>query len=499
MVNYIRRYKDPLMIIVTLMVIVAFSTWAPNLNPRAQRNQPAAVIHGKPVSKETWEREERRMKVHARMGGAYSGALDPGFMFRTISRAGVENSLLFETEADALGITATEAEMTTQLNHAFRGGDGKFEPAHYEMFVRDTLQPEGFIKADIDLFLRREVRVRKAAGLIASMVPPTPNDVKQQFLRDSLITEASYVAVKGDDLRKDIKVTDDEIKQRYETKKDILKVPEKRKVRFAEFVLPAAADGKPPETSNRTEQLQKLADAAYDFAGALVQPGANFDELAKKAGVKVGETAEFFTRDEGLVEIEKSPKAAEAAFELTKEKPYSAHISLQNGTYVLALKEIKPPEQMTIEKARTQLENELKEEKVDTALRARAEEIRKKLVEARKAGKSFSDAAQSAGLKSEPFPAFSPMQPPPANAGYGQIIPAYARKLAPGEISEVIATPGAAIIVHVDQRPAVDEKGIEAAKTRIAAGIEARRMGPAFTAWLADRRRAAGLKEMSQR
>jgi hypothetical protein len=87
------------------------------------------------------------------------------------------------------------------------------------------------------------------------------------------------------------------------------------------------------------------------------------------------------------------------------------------------------------------------------------------------------------------------MQPPPPGTPYSNVVPNAARKLAPGEISEVIIDKGAALIVHVDQRPVVDEKGMEEAKSQITAGLEGARMGIAFEAWLAERRAAAGLKD----
>jgi peptidyl-prolyl cis-trans isomerase D len=502
MVNILRRYKQPLMIIVTIFVVVTFAWWGPSRPDSTGRNNQVTVIRGKPVTLEMWQREARRMRVLSQMGGAYAVALDPRSRFGQMSRAGIENSLLFDEEADALGVVATEEEVKKQVEElpAFMGADGRFDPARFDMFVERVLNPEGFNKSQIEPFLSSEVRIRKVAQLLASTVPVTPVEVKQSFLRQRLTTEASYVVVKGDELRKEQKVTEEEIKKRYDVKKDFLKTTEQRKVRFAAFSLPPLPEPKPGEAkpadeSKRTEQLQQLANTAYDFASAIVQPGANFDELAKKAGATVGETAAFFGRDAGPAEIEGSVKAAEAAFELTKEKPYSRHISLLKGTYVLALKEIKPPEQLTLEQARKQIEEELLNEKTDTAMRAKAGELRGKLVEARKAGKSFADAAKSLGLTAEPFPAVSAMQPPPPGTPYSNVVPNAARKLAPGEISEVIIDKGAALIVHVDQRPVVDEKGMEEAKSQITAGLEGARMGIAFEAWLAERRAAAGLKD----
>jgi peptidyl-prolyl cis-trans isomerase D len=442
------------------------------------------------------------MQIHARLGGAYSGLMDPGSFMGKISPAGVENSLLFEGEAAALGVTATVEEIQQQLTstRAFLGPDGKFDTNRFEFIAQQVLMPEGFSKTQIDQFLSAEVRARKIAALLASTMPPTPAEIKAEFIRSRLTTEASYVEIKAADFRAAQKVTEDEIKARYEKDKEFLKSPEKRKVRFAAFTLAPsaeakpAADGKPEETAKKTEELQKLANAAYDFATALQKPGVNFDEAAKAAGATVGETKEFFASDAGPAELEGSAEAAGAAFELTKDKPYSKHIPLEKGTYVLAFKETKAPEQLPLDTVRKKLEDELIGEKADAAMTAKAIEARAKIAEARKGGKSFEEAATALGLKTVAFPAFSMMMDMPPGTPYAEVVRNAASRLAPGELSEVVPTAGASLIVHVDNRPAVDEKGMQEATASIAEELQGGRQMVAFQAWLADRREAAGLK-----
>ena len=498
MVSILRKFSQPIMIMVTALVIITFVWWTPSWYAKSGSSGPATVMRGKPVSLEAWEHEKRLLQVHARLGGEYFGFMDPGSRFGNSSPAGmvVENSLLFEGEANALGITASQTEIEQQLaeTRAFLGPDGKFDANRFEFFVQRALIPEGFSKAQIEQFLIAEVRARKIAALLASTIPPVPSEIKDEFLRERLTTEASYVVFKAEDFRSAQKVTEDEIKKHYEARTDLLKSPEKRKVRFAAFTLAPTADGKPMEEVKKTEELQKLANAAYDFASALQKPGVNFDQAAKEAGATVGETAEFFAREAGPAELEGSAIAAEAAFELTKEKPFSKHLALEKGTYVLALKETKEPEQLPLDKVRKQLEDELIGQKADAAMTAKATEIRAKLVEARRGAKSFAEAAQPLGIKAVAFPAFSMMQRVPPDTAYAQPIQIAARKLAPGEVSEVVPTAGAALIVHVDQRPPVDEKGMAEATANITEGIQYSRQMVAFAAWLADRREAAGLK-----
>lgn len=496
MVNILRKFSQPLMVTFTVLTIVAFAGWGPSGWGKSGKSAPAVILRGKPVNQETWHREGRVLAIHARLGSAYAQLMEPGSMYGRITPEGVENSLLFEGEAAALGITASQQEIEQQLSEtrAFAGPDGKFDNNRFEFVAQQVLNPDGFSKTEIDKFISSEVRARKIAALLASTIPPTPSEIKGEFIRSRLTTEASYVVLTAADFRPAQKVTDDEIKQRYEGKKEQLKSPEKRKVRFAAFTLAATPDGKPVEEAKKTEELQKLANDAYDFATALQKPGVNFDEAAKQAGATVGETAEFFTSEAGPSELEGSAVAAEAAFALTKDKPYSAHIPLAKGTYVLVFKEVKAPETLPLDKVRKQLEDELIGEKADTAMMEKARDTRGKLAEARKNAKSFAEAAQALGMKAVAFPAYSMMQRVPPGTAYAEIVQPAASKLAPGEISYVVPTAGAALIVHVDQRPAADEKGMEEATAQITQRIQGVREMMAFQAWLADRREAAGLK-----
>ncbi len=529
MVNILRRFSQPLMVFFTVLIIVAFAGWGPSWYNKSGRSAPAAVINGKSVTQEVFHQEARMLAIHARLGGAYSQLIDPvaaieaqrefqrnlrqGRFIRAeqkVTSEGVENSILFENEAAALGITASQQEIQDQLAQKFAGPDGKFDAHQFDAVVKGLLNPEGFSESQIATFISSDVRATKIADILAATIPPTPAEIKSEFIRERLITEASYVAFKAEDFRATQKVTEDEIKKRYEERKELLKSPEKRKVRFAAFVLPPEPEAKPEDAKKtdeqkeaaekkKTEALQKLADAAYDFSMALQKGTAKFDEGAKEAGATIGETAEFFTEDSAPKELEGSPAAADAAFALTKEKPYSTHIVLAKGTYVLALKEVQQPEVQPLDKLRKQLEDELIGIKADAAMTEKANDIRTKIAEARKNAKSFAEAADTLKVKAVPFPAYSQTQRIPPGTPFAELVMSAAAKLAPGEISQVIPGEGAALIVHVDQRPAVDEKDIKEATEQIAQRITGRRQMTAFYAWLADRREAAGLLPSKER
>jgi parvulin-like peptidyl-prolyl isomerase len=153
---------------------------------------------------------------------------------------------------------------------------------------------------------------------------------------------------------------------------------------------------------------------------------------------------------------------------------------------------ITPPQPKTFEQSRGDLASQLQSEKADEAMRKKAGEVHAKIVEAKKAGKSFTEACEAAGVKAEAYPAYSMMKQPPP--GSNTQVREVAAKLAPGDVSEFTPGDAGGVIVHVDQRPVVDEKSFEEQKANFATYTERARTESIFRDWLKERRRAAGLE-----
>ena len=525
MVNTLRRWSTPIMGFVTVIVIVTFVFWSGNGNDSMHGKAKVVDLYGKPINTETWQRQARRLAIFSRMGSEVFPVLDPMSRNGEPTPVGVGSLFIFDHEADSLGITVTDEEINKQLEESssFHGPDGKFDGQLCESFIQNFLTPQGYTKEQISLFLADEVRMKKMRDIIGSTVAATPEQVTDYIQQQHTSTEASYVAFKHADFRKDQKATDEELKKSYEEKKALLKTPELRKVRFAAFLMPPTPDGKPLDPKALTEQLQPLVEKAYELRQALAEPNAKFEELAAKAGATLGETKEFFGAENSPAEIEGSPAATAAAFQLTKEKPYSDHLTLKKGAYVLMLADTKAPEPKTFEAAKAQIETELLDTKADEAARKKATEVQAKIAEAQKAGKSFYQAAEALGLKAEPLPLFSTKVRPFGKNEYADEIMQAANNLAPGKVSEVVNADKDALLVNVDRRFTLDAETLDTDKSKIAAEIEGDsddtakfpaefraqiraqlpnqgyRLGlksRTFRIWLSDRSMAAGIGEL---
>jgi peptidyl-prolyl cis-trans isomerase D len=498
------------MVVIATLVIISFAYWGPSSYTKGRGGQVIYEVYGKKITQEEQARILNKMQVYGALGGGYYESLgtetqrnnpysrmpqpeDSHDYFDT-------NSIVFEHEADAMGITATAEEIQEELlrTPAFQA-DGKFDVSRVDGIVQHVLQPNGFSKENLETFLAGAVRIRKVQDLLKSTASVTPEEVRVSLLDRNLVTEASYVSLKKDDFSKGITVSDEDLKKRYEEKKEQLKTAELRKVRFVAFRVPptpAADPAKPapePDRAEQTKLLQKSVNAAYDFAQAI-KKGRKFDELAAEQKLTIEETPSF-TISEVPATLEASEEIGEAVFELKKESPVSAHLIGKKGAYVAMLPEagITEPKQKTLEECKVQLTSEIQSERADEAMRKKGEELQKKIVELKKAGKSFTEACEAAGVKAVAHPSYS--QSKPAQGQYSAQIQQAAVKLAPGDVSEFVPVNDGGLIVHLDQRLSGDEKSMEAEKLATANAMESYRGRSIFREWLKERRKAAGIPE----
>jgi peptidyl-prolyl cis-trans isomerase D len=320
-------------------------------------------------------------------------------------------------------------------------------------------------------------------------VQPTPAEVRAAYDLRSRKTEVSFVKLNREEFLQAAQVSDEDVKKLYEERKETLKTDEKRKVRYAAFTLDEA--GKALTGKERVEAMQKLADRAQEFAVAMAEPDAKFDEVAAKAEITPAETPEF-SPQEPPQELGGSREIARAAFGLTEKEPNSDALAAADGYYVMQLSAVIPARPLTFEEAQPKLAEQLKNERASEAMNLRATELRNKIQAELQARKSFADAATAAGAKAESFPPFTLAQPSLESPDAREIITASV-ELPEGQMSDFVPTAEGGLLVHVDKRhPAEDEQFTKEQQTLAESLGEAKREA-AFQDWLNERRAAANV------
>jgi peptidyl-prolyl cis-trans isomerase D len=493
MVHLFRRFQQPLLIMITILVIISFvALYNTSRFMDRQGGDHVGSIYGAPVTVTQAQKIVRKFEVADELH------LKDLLQALAIRRENAKENFLWNTfvlrhESEQLGIEPTEDEVVTAIQAlpVFQTR-GAYDSNIYNNFVLDALSKRGMSGADLEDIVRDDLRVKRIRTLLESTAPPSESELRTAFEGMYQKVDASVIYLKIDDFLASVKVSDDDLKKLYEERKIGLKTDELRKVKYVAFILPTT--DKPMEGPARVEALQKLEKDAEDFTIAMTEKDASFEAVAAKAGVKIQETPAY-SQAKPPAEFEKEPDVASAAFRLSKNQPNSDALSTDRGYYVVQLEEITPGRPLTFEEAKDRLADELKHERAQEAMNLKAAEIRNKIAAEMKAGKSFAEAAQAAaGVKPEPFPAFSAEDIAMgkfADKPDGTAVMQAATTLNPGETSMLIPTEKGGVIIHLDKREPIDEAKFKAEKSRVAEGVADLRATVLFQEWLKLRRAAA--------
>jgi hypothetical protein len=313
--------------------------------------------------------------------------------------------------------------------------------------------------------------------------------------------------VRTEDLAKDVQVTDDEISRYYEAQKAQLNTEEKRKVGFVTFGLDE--EQKKLTGKERVEVLQKLADRANDFNMALLEKGAQFEQVAAKFQMPITTTGEF-TKTQPDPLLTSNPQLSEVAFRLRPDEPNSDAVQVGDGFYVVHLLGVEPPRPLTLEEAKPKIADTLKQQRVQAMAAARGTQAAQTLRDALKSGTPLDAALAQTALPTEKIPPFALADAPamqmgpdgqpsaPNEAPDLQLIKGAVAEMNAGDVSEYLPTPTGGAIAVLERRDNPDPANYEQAKTTFSARFLRSRREMAFYEWLRERRREAGVPEAPQ-
>jgi peptidyl-prolyl cis-trans isomerase D len=495
MTNVLRRYQKPLMIGVTLVIIISFTFLSSQTDfANSSAGGKVATIYGRPVTYAQTQKLARRFDLGQELGMDDLVLSLSGRQPDKVRENFVWNSYVLRHEAAQLGIEPTDDEVLTAIQKmpAFQN-NGHYDSSRYTMINERLLGPRGFTPGDMEDLVRDDLRMRKIKAVLGSTVAPSETELRNVYAQSSQKTEASVVRLKLDDFVAATQVSDEDVKKSYEERKAGLKTDEKRKVKFAAFILPTTET--PLQGKDRAEALAKLQKQAEEFVISMTEKDAKFEDVAAKLGVKVEETPDF-ARNAPPAELGESREAAMMAFKLTKEQPNADPIGTNRGYYVMQLSSISPAREQTFDEAKQRVADELKRDRATEALNLKAIEIRNKIEAELKAGKSFADAAQAAGAKAEKFPAFSRMDPQMEPENSGEIM-SVASELDEKQLSTATPTQtGGSVIVYVEKRLPIDEEKFKADRAKVVESLTGFQKAVLFSEWIKLRRDAAGLQTL---
>jgi peptidyl-prolyl cis-trans isomerase D len=437
-------------------------------------------VGGLPVSLSEYQRAYNRQRQY--YSQLYQGRLDEN-MIRQLGLEGqVLESLvserLVELEAKRLGIAVSDDAVARAISTSPEFVEaGKFIGKDE---IRRRLDIKGQSEEDFEREMRQQLVSASLGSLVASGVQVSDAEVEREFRKRSEQLRLEYVQVDSARYKADVKPTDDEIKARFEAKKDSYKIPEKRVVSYV--VLDRAAlqpqvavtdrelevyyndhreDFRQQEEACASHILVKVrqGDAGEghtdDEAKALAQKladqlkaGGDFAAIAKKSSEDTGSAASG--GDLGCFQPGRMmPEFDEAVFAL-EPGATSGLVKSSLGYHVIRLASKKdatvPPFTQTKERIRALV--------LDRKMTELGEQKAQAVSGALSRGKSLEEAAKAQGLTVQKSAPFARGETPPGLASAGMAARAF--QLKPGEAEkEGFSLPqGAVFIALAEVQPA---------------------------------------------
>ena len=499
MINVLRKYQQPVMILITIIIIIAFGWFFTPGNRSKAAPDRKIQIYGRSYTQAELERKGLTFSV-----AMYAGLKDL-IIGLTLGNPNGEqagsdfivNSFVLDHEAKRLGITVDDSEVADAIEKLPRfQTNSAFDPEKYRLFEENVLRPKGFTAERLHELVRDQIRLQKLVTLLGGTVEVTPAEFRSEYV---LTHQKMHVALVPLDLatfKAAISPTEEEIKKVFTEREKTYTSPEKRTVRYVKIDLSEAE--KASKGKDLMDARQRLANRANDFGQDLLKEGASFEAVAKTYKLEV-KTAPEFSEAEPPADLETVPQAAATAFKLSEQEPLSDALPMGNGYCVLHLEKVTPSRQLTLEEAKPQVIDQIKTERAAAALTSKGNEVQAKITADLKAGKSFADAVKAAGQKVKDFPVFSLSEAQKlAEQPNAQEIVGNAVVLADGALSGWIPTANGGILVFLEKRDPIDEAQYQKdAATQIAA-LRERKGLITFLGWLQTRMQYANLQGAQQ-
>jgi len=390
MLDFIRRSAGSWMLKFVLgAIVLVFIFWGVG-NFRSGRMSVVAKVNGEKILLEDYKKAySRTLEQYTKMFGGNI----PETIFKSLDlKNRVLNSLINDTlirqQAKKLGIIVSNEEVQEVILSipAFKQ-NGVFDKERYLMLLaRSRITPAEFEAQIKNRLLNEKLRSLLTAGLdvpeneikdffnyenqqinlsfveiksdsCRKEVKPTEEELKKWFEehKEAYKTDPQiklkYLLFKKRDVEKEIKVTDEEIKQYYESRKDEFHKPERVGARHILLKVPANA------SKEEKEKIHKKAMELYE----RIKKGEDFAKLAKEfsedvASAKRGGDLGLFSKGRMVKPFEK------VAFSL-KEGEVSEPVLTRFGYHIIKVYKKEPEGIKPLKEARPAIIRKIKSQK----------------------------------------------------------------------------------------------------------------------------------------
>jgi parvulin-like peptidyl-prolyl cis-trans isomerase-like protein/SurA-like protein len=493
MLESIRKRQRTLLTIITVVVIVAFAWFYNPATMRRAAGPGGAVgnLNGRVVTVGDLQKIERTIPLIHAMGldDFLTGLTTDGRNRDDQFLSFAWNLLLLRDEAKRLEIEpGTEQIRDSEKALPIFQTNNAFDPAKYQQFVDTMLKPNGLTPGDLDEVAKDYARFTGVTHLLEGSSPFPEAMFRRQYELLNQQLSLAVIRFKKADFESLIKVTDKEVQKYYDQHKETILSPEKRKIQVVSFLLSDEQKKLPEE--QKLAAKRPLAEQADAFAQAALQNPATFDKLAREKGFTIQET-QSFTLEQPDQLIAQESGLVRQAFNLTTENPVGDVIEGNGGFYVIKLTNVESSRPLTLEEAKDRVQRELKDEKLQTAIQAKAKEVREKIDAEMQNGKGFVEAAEAAGYKPETPAPFSLVNPG-NNLELARTMAIANLELNDNQTSKFLEDQDGGLIIHMLKREPIDEVKYEEYKSTEYAQQNSRYESIVLREWLKAELQKAG-------
>lgn len=495
MLEFFRKHQGTFWIVIATVVIISFTFWGGQTQPsdhRATGNETAFTIYGDTYSFDEMSRLERNYELSMRLGlRGFSETLS--FITQKYQIEGrvpfdfALNLLVLRKELEKNGIHASDAEVKQEFKKmpAFQV-NGQFDGTRADYFENE-LGSIGFRQADLYQLLRDWIGLQKLQKVVAANYVAPSFVAKQYYAAGYQTIKVASIPFATETYKATVKVSDEELKKYYEEKKDGFKTLEKRAVSYVFLEKPNVEKLNAEDT---VKARNAYGEKVNNFAAASIEPKADFEAVAKAAGLEV-KKAPLFSLDNPPAELKDDQALLSEMFLNTPAThPVSDPIESSKGYYVFAVTQVEEPKQQDLPAVEGKIRDTLIAQKAQEALMKAANDARKQVEDAIKAGKKFEDAAKDAKLTPQILTEFSPANPL-TELSNGTEIAAEAEKTPAGQFTKPLTSENGVILVYVMNKELRKREEGEKAKTGIEKSLSNFNQRNIFRAWFESRRNDA--------
>lgn len=407
-------------------------------------------------------------------------------------------------EAERLGIKVTDGELRERLIRlpAFQENGVFIGDSRYQQMLGSARPP--MRPAQFEEEFRRSLMAEKLLESVAGWITVSDAEVEDAYRRTHERARLDLAIFTPDQFRAGINPTDAEVNAEYTANPDAFRVEEKRRVRYIALDAPTlrtTVSVTPQEVEQRyrdnapmfsTPEQTRASHILFSTQGkdeaevrtlaeevlARVKKGEDFAALARQysddGSKEMGGDLDFFVRGAMV------PPFDEAAWNLQPGQTTDELVKTDFGFHIIRVTDRRPATTRTLEQVRTQLEDQIRNEKA----RAEAQRLSEQLASQIKAPADLDAVAKQHNLTVRDSGLFARSE---AISGLGvePVVAAEAFRLEQDQVSGALSTmQGFAFIALAEIQPAhvpafdvvrdqvrtavIQKKAIEAARTRAA-------------------------------